>query len=255
MKLHAHHILRTALAAAAVGVACPAGADFDPFEMPRDLFEKTVRTLAMAPTGLPPGTVDQDQLRQSLERAVLQQLEWRGYAVIPSATFRERWTNYSEKLGGVFDPVTGDTLVDIHKTAFEYAARDLQKRDGANAVVFTWVAIATLPVFEAPSFFSRGFVAANSEPILWNGRPLGHRPQAVLGTRLNLRVDNLAGDTMFGISFPIEITTIYADSGYWEKPPGERFRNPSWIEKSVRGVTEKLPVVEGARKLPTRPPE
>lgn len=255
MRESAHRFLRTAIAIAAVAATGPARADFDPFEMPKDLFTRTVRKLAMAPPALPHGTVGPEALRERLEQAVARRLESRGYAVIPAATYRKHWTEYSEKLGGVFDPITGDTHADIHKTAYEFTARDLQKRHGADAVAFTWVKVETLPVWKAPGFIFRGFEAANGEPVLWNGKPLDDRPQAVLGTRLNLRIDNLAGDTMYGISFPIEITAVYANSGYWEKPVGERFRNEAWINKAVLGVTEKLPVKEESRQLPKRPPE
>jgi len=241
--------------AAAVVAAPTAAEEFDPFHMPKEHFSNSVKTIAFAPMLLPPATADANIVRKRLEEILRVQLETRGYDIIGSEVFGERWEGFSEKLGGVFDPVTGDTREEVWKTAFEYTTRELEREHGVDAVIFPSVIIASLAVWGKQfGFFAEAFEAANFEPLTWDGAPLTERPQLVLGTHLSILIRNPAGDSMYGVKFPIEVTSVYAKSGYREKPESALYGNEGSIHRAVANVLDKLPRREGPRRVPTRPP-
>lgn len=240
MKLYALALMMSLLLFAAPSSA----EEFDPFEVPKEYFSKRVHTIALAPTSIPVGE-QADDVRRRIEAAISAALEARGYEVLPSATYASEWVGMSEKLGGVFDPVTGATKPDIWDTAYEYTSRTLRKRHGANAVAYTDVIVAPLAIWQQVTGLNAEYRAANDETLTWKGLPIGvhvyNQPQLVLGTYLRLMIRDLNGTQMYGVRFPIEITAVYVGSGREEKAAAQLFKNEAWIKKAVDGVVGYLP--------------
>ena len=219
--------------------------EVDPFTMPKEYFATSVRTIALAPFTLPIETADASTLRADLESRIRKRLEAKGYEVVPSSVFHEQWIHFAKKLGGVFDPVTGDANTEEWDTVFEYTTRQLRTSHDIDAVAFPSVLRAPLAVWDSSGLISPGYAAANDEQVMWEGAPLPlhplNRPQMVVGNHLVLEIRDINGEQMYGIVFPIEIVETFVAGGHEEKPPAEQYKNDAWIDKAFDTVVGPLP--------------
>ncbi len=228
----------------AIGGKAPAD-DFDPFSMSKEYFAASVRTIALAPLIFPAGTENQEKVGAILEAAIRVRLEEMRYTVVPSQIFGRQWVDFSTKLGGVYDPVTGETRDEVWKTAYEYTTRALRDSHDVDAVAYPAVTVAALSVI---SPLDLAYSAANNEGLRWKGMQLPvhlyNRPQLVLGNHLAIRIIDLNGERMYGVRYPIEVTVTFVAGSYEEKPQSERFKNPTWINKAAKRITRYLPKVD-----------
>jgi len=231
-------------------------AAFDPFTVPRAVFESRVATIALAPVDLPPSTPEREAVQRQIEEALTQRLQAKGYEVIPPGEFEQTWRAASRQIGGIYDPVTGKSDEKKHDAVLELTGRELGRRFSADAVARTFVRSGAVIPWAEGGFGEPARYVAVGEPLVWRGKPidglLANLPQLVVAAYLNLRIDDLTGAEMYGIRFPLEWTRVYVGRGYEDaKRPTALSSAP--LAKAADAVTELLPPRGGAPATATAP--
>lgn len=227
-------------AAGLLALAAAAGAeDFDPYKIPRAQFAARVHTIALKPLWLPVGTPQPERVRQTFEALLADGLRAKGYAVVPSSAYETLWRQMSERLGGTYDPVTGDARKEAHDAARDHTGRELARLHQIDAVLDAAIGIGR-------ASFGRGLFSYYTwdEPLRWQGRSLGTYiddvPQQVLGAYLNVVITDLAGVELYGIRAPIEWTAVYVGRGFEKKPPAEIYDEAERNQRAVALDLEPL---------------
>jgi hypothetical protein len=216
------------LAAAAVH-----GDGYDPYRIPQEQFGREVRVVALQPVQVPVDLQGADDVRRRFEKLVRFKLESKGYKIVDPAVVEQQWVAMSQKVGGVFDPVTGKADEAKAKAVREHSARALERDHEIDAFLVVRIAYDSMDAWTGQA----GFLWRTlGEPLTWKGKNLGDMPQRVVGVFLNIAFFDLAGDVLYSIRAPIQWTMVFAARSYDERPRAELFadeRNRQAVELTL----------------------
>jgi hypothetical protein len=237
------------LLAAVVLAGRAPGEEFNPYEIPKAQFANRVHRIALRPPRVPHDIADPVATRATLEHLLGATLSGKGYQVVESSVFAGLWRTMSERLGGTYDPVSGEVRKEPYAAVLDHVGRELARLHGVDAVLTSYVSIDWAP-FERGGFT----YTALDQPLRWQGQnipsALWNHPQQVLGAYLSVVISDLAGSKLYGIRFPIEWTAVYVARGYEEKPVAERLADTVRLQRAVEKDLDPLVPAQGKGATP-----
>lgn len=120
---------------ALIGAGC-ATAPYDPFKIPRDEFYGKIKTIALAPVGVPDDLEDAEPVKATFASLVEAKLRAAGFAAVPAREYAALQKSMAEQVGGLFDPATGRRDEAKVRTIREYVVRELNTKFQADAVLY-----------------------------------------------------------------------------------------------------------------------
>ena len=144
--------------------SCAATTPYNPFKVPQEQIRNKVRIIAITPLLLPGGMEDPEPVKAKFESLVEAKLRKAGFTVVPSREYDAIWKQTTEKLGGVFDPLTGKRDEAKFKTVREHTLRELGAKTKADAVLEQGISIVKAN-FAAPNAHWHG----TSESVITGG--------------------------------------------------------------------------------------
>lgn len=129
-------LLTAALAITLIGGGCATTAPHNPFLITQEEFYSKIKTIALAPVGVPRDLEDPDPVRAKFESLIEAKLREAGFSVVPSRDSAGLFETMNKQLGGMFDPVTGKRDETKFKTVREHFLREAQTKFKADAVLY-----------------------------------------------------------------------------------------------------------------------
>ncbi len=139
-------LLMAILVAALIGAGCATIPPYNPFKIPQDELYGKIKTIALAPVAVPEGLQDPQPVKAMFESLIEAKLREAGFSTVPSGEYAEILKRMTEKVGGVFDPVTGKRDESKIKAVRKHCLRELSTNCNADAVLYPgiWVVKATI---------------------------------------------------------------------------------------------------------------
>ena len=122
-------------------VGCATTTPYDPFVKSEDEIKSSISVLAMKPIRLAEFS-RKDEVAARYEMLITEQLESAGFTVIPSNEFSAIWDPMVEQVGGLFDPVTGESDPDKVKAVHEHTLNELRAKFSVNGFVAPRIDVA-----------------------------------------------------------------------------------------------------------------
>ncbi len=243
--------LAIALLVLAQSVTPVAAEEYNPFRLPKSEFVREIKTIALWPVLVPSGLKDAASVRTELEPMITKALEEAGYSVIASNEFEERWQVLSEHLGGLFDPVTGesdDAEIDLVR---QLVSQDLAMTLKADALLVPRVSHGEVRVWaqtvgSEESESGRSYVAwmAGDEPAKWRGKGIQayyrDMPERVTGPRLGIRIFDPVDTSLYDVMIPIHWTRVYLAGSYEDRPEVSLLDDRERVEEVIAGLVDPL---------------
>lgn len=129
-------LLTAALATTLIGGGCATTAPYNPFKIAQEEFYGKIKTIALAPVGVPRDLEDPDQVKAKFEPLIEAKLREAGFTVVPSRETAGIFEKMNKQVGGMFDPVTGKRDEAKFKTLREHTLRELESKFKADAVLY-----------------------------------------------------------------------------------------------------------------------
>jgi hypothetical protein len=215
---------------------------YDPYQIPREQFRSSIKTIALKGVTLPDGLSDlshPDEVRAIFDSLITAELKRSGFGVVPPQEFDQLWEQGADSLGGLFDTVTGKP--DTTKTkALRGAVRHaLKERFNADAVLHPGIRVVV--------------ASFNGATAVWDGV----KQTMSKGLMGRLAVSNASGRVR-ALSLVVFIDgeddkDLYIDSGglsvmakvgaggkFVDFPVDSLFSNPERNAKAVRVALEGL---------------
>ena len=136
-------LLTAALATTLIGVGCATTPPYNPFKIAQEEFYGNIKTIALAPVGLPRDLEDPDPVKAKFESLVEAKLREAGFSVVPSRETAEIFDRMNKQVGGIFDPVTGKRDETKFKTIREHILREMGTKFKADAVLYPNIRLGT----------------------------------------------------------------------------------------------------------------
>lgn len=229
-------LLATAIALSATSPAAIAE-QYDPYKVPKEVIAGRVDAIALWPVQVRFDGEVPDNLQTRVEEMVTAALVAKGYRVVPSEEYLAAWIEVAEKVGAVFDPVTGKPDEDKLATVRDFAGREMVARHGVDAVLFVQITPDSVRPWVQPRFMHPGEFHAIDQELVWQGRPLqahpDNQPQSVSGTYLGVILEDLKGAQLYNIRAPIEYTRIYLLGSYEDVPRASLFRDQGRLQTAL----------------------
>ena len=115
--------------------ACAATTAYNPFKVPQADIKNKVKVVALAPINFPTDIDNAEAIKATFESLVTAKLREGGFTVVPSPEYGQIWKDMTEKLNGIFDPMTGKRDQQKYKTAREHTLRELASRTKADGLL------------------------------------------------------------------------------------------------------------------------
>jgi hypothetical protein len=212
----------------------------DPHGVPREQIRQRVRVIALMPVTVLTGAADRVPARERFEPLLAAKLEAKGYRVVPSAEFARVWRELSERVRGVYDPVTGRASPEKGTAVGEHTRREMERRFGVNAFLASELVLDDV----VPGWNASGEYVLWGEPILLRGRRLAGGlegiPQRVQAAVLDVDLIDVNGADLYHGRSGVEWIRVYAARGHDEKPPASRFRNAVALQNAVDKTLDPL---------------
>ena len=117
----------------AVLSACQTATPYEPFKIERSEILNRVKTMAMLPVAFP-GKLDREsEIAERYESLIAAKLATMNFTVVPSGHYTAIWDPMVAKVGGFFDPVTGEIDREEYQAVRDLAMREMVDRHGADA--------------------------------------------------------------------------------------------------------------------------
>ena len=212
----------------------------DPHSVPREQIQRRVRVIALMPVTVLTGAADRLTARERFEPLLAAKLQAKGYQTVPSVEFTRVWRELSERVGGVYDPVTGRASAEKGTAVGEHTRREMERRFGANAFLASELVLDDV----VPGWNLSGEYVLWNEPILMRGRKLGGGlegiPQRVQAAVLDVDLIDVNGADLYHSRCGVEWIRVYAARGHEEKPPASRFQNAAAVQNAVDKTLDPL---------------
>lgn len=214
--------------------ACATAPPHNPFKVERDEILARVKTVAMLPVAFP-GKLDREaEVAKRYESLIAAELARLNFTVVPASEYAAIWDPMVAKVGGFFDPVTGEADQEKYKAVSDLAVREMVDRHGVDAFLHPRILVvdaywayneATWHGVTESSTGREGFWASFAAPAA-SGR-MGALSLAVLITDVN-------GEPYYvdygGIQLLYRVSKM---SRFSEVPEQELFADPSRDKRAV----------------------
>ena len=236
MSAHGWSVVAFLLVAAVARGAEPQ----DPHSVPREQIRQRVRVIALMPVTVLTAAADRVPARARFEPLLAAKLEAKGYRVVPSNEFAAVWRELSERVGGVYDPVSGRASAEKGAAVGEHTRREMERRFGANAFLASELVLDDV----VPGWTMSGEYVLWGEPITLRGQRLAGGlegiPQRVQAAVLDVDLIDVNGADLYHGRSGVEWVRVYAARGHEEKPPASRFQNAAAVQKAVDTTLDPL---------------
>lgn len=225
--------------------------EYNPFRIPRAEFFDWVDTIALWPLELPIDTEKSDDTRIEIERLLSAALESAGYRVVPSTVIEPRWRELSQLVGGVVDPVTGETNGEQVSLLRSILGHELATEHGVDALLATrirhgrmqpWAQRRLNPASHQKREYTIWMGA--HEPTTWRGEPIRslwlNRPNRLIGPRFSVNLYDLHGIELFDAMVPIRWERVYVAGAYDEREKKPLLDEPERIRSVITSLVEPL---------------
>lgn len=210
---------------------------YDPFVIPAAKFHAEVKKVVLAPVNISGSPETFGAIRNDVETRFVQALAAQGFQVVESAEYRRVWSMLAGQLGGVYDPVTGEPVVEKWKTCFDLVARELARDHGVDAVVMPVLSYGSIDW--GSSGFS-GIATVLGEQVTMRGKSVPTlAADRIVGSWFGVVVRDLAGAELFDLRYPIQWARVFSARSWADRPDGE-FRDPAVIQRTVDFVAAEL---------------
>ncbi len=117
----------------AVLCACQTTQPYEPFKIERSEIVGRVKTVAMLPVAFPGKLDRQPEIAERYESLIVAKLAPMNFTIVPSSQYSAIWDPMVEKVGGFFDPVTGEIDSEEYQAVRDLAMREMVDRHGVDA--------------------------------------------------------------------------------------------------------------------------
>ncbi|GBD25186.1 hypothetical protein HRbin30_00501 [bacterium HR30] len=201
----------------AVVSGCPATKDFDPYLVPREEFQRVVRTIGILPPGVAVSGFRREKVASDIEFALSDLLRKRGYQVVGSDVVGPVWRRYASQIGGLFNPLTGEPDRKKLETARAYVARDLARSHNVDVLAVTWTREGSLMLRTGEPPWPR----FDDEVMEFHGQPILDMPQWVTAMWLYLELIEPDGRALYSARVPVQWLTVFVARSYYRRPEHE----------------------------------
>lgn len=213
---------------------------YDPFVIPAARFHAEVKKVALVPIDISGSPETFGAVRNDVETRFAQALAAQGFQVVASAEYRRVWSTLAGRLGGVYDPVTGEPVTEKWKTCFDLVARELARDHAVDAVVMPVLSYGSMD-WSSSGFL--GLATVMGEQVTMHGKSVrGMGPLAanrIVGSWFGVVVRDLAGAELFDLRYPIQWSRVFSARSWADRPDGE-FRDPADVQRAVDFVAAAL---------------
>lgn len=246
-------VLLSVLVLTQLFAGCASRSAADPFSIPREEFQRTAQTIALAPVMAPPGIEVAESLLVRIDTLIEAVLLGAGYRCVPRREYVATWDRIIVQMGGLYDSVTGDLDELRFEVAKEQLRRDLLDMYHPDYLLYPeiWIVAAT---------FSDGVARwdGTSQSLVGFGTRVLNVIDAVLGQydgflptgavsalSLGVTVENMDGVEIFQNAGGIEVLEkVSRDVGRAEPVLIETIlTDPERNQRAV--ITALFPLVEG----------
>ena len=167
------------------------------------------------------------------------------------------WHELVERLGGVYDPITGKPDEKKLAVARDHTFRELARQNHADAVLASFITLGiAIPQVDSTVFPPQ--YRLWDEPLLWHGEPIDARmllnmPQRLLAGYFNAILYDTAQVELYSARLGIEWIAIYMARGHEERPDDQVFQNEQRNEHVV--ATDLNPLLGIASQVNEPAPE
>lgn len=218
-----------------------ADADYDPYRVPKETLVQRVHVIALTPVALPASVTDPGTPAAAIEALIAQQLEAKGYRVVPSAEWSKIWGEMAKQVGGVYDPITGIPDPKKRNAAFDFTMRELARRHGVDAMAWLSVDQRGVDARLHSAIGDYGYYAFDQK-LRWDGETFGGidqwLPQLVLEYFLNVDLFDADGVPLYSIGYAIEYMRIYMLRTFQDVPRAELLGKR--LPGAVKGALDAL---------------
>lgn len=217
----------------------PRSVKVDPFLKAKDDFDKSVRTLAVAPVLIPDGLPDATPVVGEFSRLIDEELNRYGFSVIRPQEYERTWMTVAGEPGDFLDPKTGERDEAAMSRAMSLVLDKLHADFEIEGVLFPQIVVV-----EA-TFAAGTAVWDGVEQRIEKGGPvtrfLSGSQHGVLGA-LSLRVSIRSpdGEALFENSGGIEVLSKLVGKEFVPVPRQELFSDEKRNRKAVQTALEPL---------------
>lgn len=244
-------VFATAALVFAQSVTPASAEEYNPFRLPKSEFLREIRTIALWPAFLPSHIDDPEQVRDELESMIAKALEDAGYKVVASTELERRWRVLSEHMGGLFDPVTGESDEAEIDVVRQLVSQDLALSLNVDGLLVPRLSHGEVRVWakslsSKESSTGRSYVGwmAGHEPTQWRGKGIRafyrDMPERVVGPRLGIRIFDPVDTTLYDIMIPIRWSRVYIAGSYEDRPETPLLDHRERIEEVIAGLVDPL---------------
>ena len=235
-----------------VAACASAPPPYDPFRVPRDSFYGSLKTVALAPVDVPRAGKETEAVRSRYARLIQERLEGAGLKVVGPDRVGPIMIAEAEKIGGLYDPVTGKIDDSKRKAFVQACGAELFARYGVDALLRADVRVVKASV-NADKAHWDGLTESSTFSSFWNVLTThsGTLPALSLVVRLSRPSGELLYAQAGGIQLLVHIGGSFS-GGFVDVPESEILTDLERVHGSVDRALDPLlgPI---ARQDETRP--
>jgi len=112
-----------------------------PFKIDKEEFFNKTKTIVMVPITIPDFIDNQNLIRAKFETMIEDKLRNAGFLIISSKEMDYIWNQHSEKIGGVFNPLTGKRDESKQSIVFENTMKELNIKYHPDALLYSGIIV------------------------------------------------------------------------------------------------------------------
>jgi hypothetical protein len=217
---------------------------YNPFKVAAAEVRSRVRTIAIAPLIAYVNFVDPAAARGRLEPIVSEQLRTGGFAVVSSEEVETLWRRAVDDLGGIYDPITGESNKERFEAVRSAVYRELASQRSVDAVLYLAISPVPLPL---PGATVNYCGTTTADPIYWpsSAAPLREDATLALVLCLNAALFDVEGRELYAIRYGLETVETYALQTRAVRPFAERLQNQARLVEAVKATVGPLAAAGG----------
>jgi hypothetical protein len=129
-------MLITLIAVAVIATNCATTTPYEPFKIPQHEFCQKTKIIAVAPVAVPEYLETPDPVRARFASIIENKLLEAGFSIVSSEEYAKIWEQMIEKIGGYFDPFTGQRNESKFTLIRKHCLQELCTKYNSNAVLY-----------------------------------------------------------------------------------------------------------------------
>ena len=121
---------------ALIAINCATTSPYEPFKVTQKEFSNKVEIIAVAPVAVPEHLDNPDPVKARFASIIENKLRKAGFSIVSSGEYKMIWDQTIEKMGGYFNPVTGQKNVSKFKIIRKHCLQELCTKHSSNAVLY-----------------------------------------------------------------------------------------------------------------------